>query len=249
MNNHFKKLLLFSVVFVNINWHTMDYKVLNWNTANELKDKMNATFVVQPNFNFSKVYLLNDSSYLIMPLNPFGNSMLTSKKNLLDKWISEQHFPISDEANNFYFNNQDKIDNLISNKEALKRSLCNYLFKGKSKSPDSLTSIEIDSIYKLLKKRKRYQEYKLNFIVLVGDYILNQHKHESYHWGLLRSKQLLNPVMSLIIITNEKEKRYFNLEDKMSGKFGYVGVQYYLKSISDSLIKRANEIEEIARVM
>lgn len=227
----------------------MDYKVLDWSSANELKDKMNATFVVQPDFNFSKVYLLSDSSYLIMPLNPFGNSVLTSKKDLLDKWISEQHFPVSDEANKFYFDNQDKIDNMIANKKALKQSLCNYVFKGESKTPDNLSSEEIDRIYKVLKKRKKYQEYNLNFIVLVGDYILNQHNQERCHWGLLRSKQLLNPVMSLIIITDEKEKRYYNLEDKMSGKFGYVGVQYYFRSISDAITNRANEIEEIAKVM
>src|SRR5690606_16347286 len=122
-------------------------------------------------------------SYLVMPLNPFGNSVLTNKKRLLDKWISEQHFPVSDEANKFYFDNQDKIDNLIVNKNALKQSLCNYVFKGESKIPRNLSSEEIDSIYKLLKKRKKYQEYKLNFIVLVGDYILNQNKQEGYRWG------------------------------------------------------------------
>ena len=85
--------------------------------------------------------------------------------------------------------------------------------------------------------------------MLVGDFILNQHKQENYRWGLLRSKQFLNPVMSLIIVTDEKEKRYYNLEDKISGKFGYVGVQYYLKSISDALTSRADEITEIAKVM
>jgi len=249
MNNYFKKVLLFIVVLVNINWQTMDYKVLDWSSANELKGKMEAAFVLQLDFNLSKVYLLSDSSYLVMPLNPFGSSILTSKKDLLDKWISEQHFPVSDEVNKFYFDNQDKIDNLIANKEALKQSLCNYVFKGENKTPDNLSSEEIDSIYKLLKKRKKYQEYKLNFIVLVGDYILNQHKQGGYHWGLLRSKKFLNPVMSLIIVTDEKEKRYYNLEDKISGKFGYVGVQYYFKSISDTLTSRANEIEEIAKIM
>lgn len=227
----------------------MDYKVLDWHAANGLKDQMNATFVMQPDFNFSKVYLLNNSSYLIMPLNPFGNSLVTDKKELLDKWISEQNFPANDEVNKFYFENHDKIDNLIARKEVLKQELCNYVFKGENKTFDELSAEEIDGIYKVLKKSKKYPAFKLNFIVLVGDFILNQNKLENYSWGLLRSKQFLNPVMSLIIVTDEKEKRYYNLEDKISGKFGYVGVQYYLKSISDALTSRADEIAEIAKVM
>lgn len=249
MNNYLKKTLLFIVVLANINWQTMDYKVLDWSSANELKDKMNAVYVEQLDFNFSRVYLLNDSSYLIMPLNPFGNSIITSKKDLLAKWISKQRFPVSGEVNQFYFNNQDKIDNLIASKETLKQSLCNCLFKGESKTPDNLSSEEIDNIYALLKKRKKYQEYKLNFIVLVGDYILNQHKQEGYHWGLLRNKQFLNPLMNLIIVTSEDENQYYNIEDKITGKFGYVGVQYYLKSISDGLTKTSNTIEEIVKIM
>jgi hypothetical protein len=100
-------------VLVNINWRSVDYKVLDSGSANELKDKMDAMFIMQPDFNFSKVYLLNDSSYLIMPLNPFGRSMLTRKKDLLDKWIHDQRFPVIDELNKFYFFNRDNIDDLI----------------------------------------------------------------------------------------------------------------------------------------
>lgn len=226
----------------------MDYKVLDWSSANELKDKMNATFVKQLDFNFSNVYTLSDSSYLIMPLNPFGNSLLTNKKDLLDKWISEQHFPANDEVNKFYFDNQDKMDNLIANKEALKQTLYNYVFKGENKTSNELSAEGIDSIYNLLKKRKKINEYKLNFIVLVGDFILNQYKQENYRWGLLRNKQLLNPIMNLIIVTDEKEKQYFNLEDEIFGKWGYLGIQDILQAISNHK-RRANEIEDIVKVM
>lgn len=249
MKKYLKSVLLFIVVLININWQTMDYKVLDWHSANKLKDQMNATFVAQPDFNFSKVYLLNDSSYLIMPLNPFGNSLLTDKKELLDKWISEQYFPVNDEVNKFYFENHDKIGNLIANKETLKQELYNYVFKGENKTFHEFSTDEIDNIYKLLQKKRKYQDFKLNFIVLVGDFILSQYKQENYRWGLLRSKQFLNPVMNLIIVTDEKEKRYYNLENKISGKFGYVGVQYYLKAISGNLTSRADEITEIAKVM
>ena len=157
-NKYFKSVLLFVALLVNINWQTMDYKVLDWSSANELKDQMNATFVTQPDFNFSKIYLLNNSAYLVMPLNPFGNSLLTSKKDLLDKWISEQHFPANDKVSKFYLDNQDRINNLIENKEALKQELCDYVFKGENKTSNELSAEEIDSIYKLLKKRKKYQE-------------------------------------------------------------------------------------------
>ena len=52
--------------------------VLGWRAVNELKDELKAKFVAQLDHNFAKIYLLNESSYLVMPLNPFGNSLLTT---------------------------------------------------------------------------------------------------------------------------------------------------------------------------
>jgi hypothetical protein len=59
---------------------------------------------------------------------------------------------------------------------------------------------------------------------MVGDFLLN--KNKDWKWGVLRSKQLLNPVMSLIVVKDEKQNLYYNLEDNISGKWGYPGVQY-----------------------
>lgn len=244
----FKKVLILIVALVNINWQEMEYKILDWQTANDLKDSMKATFVLQPDFNFSSIYLLKDSSYLIMPLNPFGNSVLTTNKGLLDKWVNEKRFPNIDEANNFYFENQDKIDNLIANKDALKETLCNYIFKEQKKVPSELTKDDIDSIYNILKRRKRIKEYKLNFIILAGDFILTQHKNKNYRWGLLKDKQLLNPIVSLILITDINKNQYFNLEDEIFGKWGYTGMYDILHSILNHK-RLPNEMVEIEKIM
>jgi hypothetical protein len=226
----------------------MNYKVLDWHSANELKNKMNAVFVEQFDFNFSKKYILSDKSYLIMPLNPFGNSILTKRKDLLDKWINNHHFPSNDKVNKFYFDNQKKIDNIIANKDALKRDLCNYIFKKENIIPDTLTAREIDSIYDLLNKRETYQKYMLNFMVLVGDFVLSQYKNKSYHWGLLKIKQYLNPICHLIIVIDEKKQLFFDIEDKINGKWGYVGVQYILGNISDDLFSRVDEFSNFETI-
>lgn len=245
-NIYLKRVFLFVIVILNLNWQSMDYKILDWSSANELKEKMNAKVFMNLDFNLSSVYLLEDSSYLITPLNPFGNSLLTKDKSLLEGWVRDQRFPVVDEANKFYFTNQSKIDELLIYKEVLKKDLYKYTLGDEKQNIDNPSEEDIDNIYQVLKKRKKIKEYKLNFIVLVGDFLLN--KNKDWKWGVLRNKQLLNPVMSLIIVKDEKQNLYYNLEDNISGKWGYPGVQYILKTISESG-KKASEIEEIARIM
>jgi hypothetical protein len=245
-NINLKRVFIFIAILLNLNWQSMKYKVLDWSSANELKKKMNGKVFMNIEFNLSCVYILEDSSYLIIPLNPFGNSLLTSDKALLEDWVKNQHFPVIDEANKFYFKNQSKIDNLLIYKEELKKDLYKYALGDVKQNINTPSEDDIDSIYQILKRRKKIKEYKLNFVVLIGDFLLN--KNKNWKWGVLRSKQLLNPLMSLIIVKDEKQNLYFNLEDNISGKWGYPGVQYVLKAISESG-KKANEIEEIAKVM
>lgn len=224
----------------------MDYKVLDWSSAAKLKERLKGKVFKSIDFNLASVYLLEDSSYLIMPLNPFGNSILTKDKSLLDNWVKEQRFPDIDDANAFYFNNQVKIEGLLSYKEALKKELYSYVMKDRGEGITNPSVDDIDHIYQTLKKRKKIKEYKLNFIVLVGDCILEANK--DYRWGILENKQLLNPLMNLVIVKDKGKGIYYNLEENSTGKWGYPGMQYILKTVSESN-KKSNEIEEIKKVM
>ena len=243
----FKKIFILIVALVNINWQEMEYKILNWQTANDLKDSKNAILVLHPDFNLSSIYRLSDSSYLVMPLNPFGNSIVTSDKLLLDKWISEKRFPNIDAANKFYFENKGIIDSLSANKESLKQELCNHVFKGRKNAISDLTEDDIDSIYHTLKKGKKINRYKLNFIVLVGDFLLSKYNKEKCQWGLLKSKELINPIVSLILITDANENYFFNIEDEIFGKWGYTGIRDILQALV-SHKQRPNELTEIEKV-
>jgi hypothetical protein len=228
----------------------MDYRVLNWRSANKLRANKSVALILHIEFNLSKVYLLKDCSYLVMPINPFGKALRTGKLEVVNKWIEERYFPAGDIVDGSYFETREKLENLMSFKEELKEDLCQYVFKDQGRLPDSLSAEEIDGIYALLQYKKQYQQFKLNFVVLVGDYIIRRQKKLDIRWGLLVVKQYLNPLISLILITDQRYKRYYNLERQISSKWGYAGVEYFLNAITDGPGARANEIlEEIARVL
>jgi hypothetical protein len=223
----------------------MDYKVLNWRPANRLKARKSVSLILHVEFNLAKVYLLKDCSYLVMPINPFGKALQTDKQELLNKWIDERYFPVDDKVDSSYFENRERLENLMNFKEELKEALCQYVFNGRWPPPDSLSAGEIDSIYQLLRDRDAYDQFKLNFTVLVGDYIIRRQKDMDLRWGLLTVKQYLNPLTSLILITDQRQKRYYNLEKKISSKWGYAGVEYFLQAIVEGPGPKLNEIIEM----
>jgi hypothetical protein len=218
----------------------MEYKILTWKSANKLKDKKSVACVMQIDFNLAKIFLLKDWSFLVMPLNPFGNGLHTHKEGVLQQWIKERFFPVGDEVNKLYFENRDMVENLINHKEGLKQVLCNHFFDEGKRSPGELSAEDIDGIYDILKKRNLYQQFKLNFLVLAGDYIISQQREKTPQWGLLSLKQYLNPVISLVLITDEAKRDYFDLELRLSGKRAYPGIARYIKDIEDGPFSRLN---------
>ena len=78
----------------------------------------------------------------------------------------------------------------------MKKNLCQYIFRENIKNVDGVSIEEIDSIYNLLRKKRKFESYKLNFIVLVGDYIITHSKKNSNYWGLLKIQQLLIQVLN-----------------------------------------------------
>ena len=223
----------------------MDYRVLNWRSANKLKARKSVSVILHIEFNLGKVYLLKDCSYLVMPINPFGKAIHTNKQELVNRWIEERYFPVDDKVDSSYFETRERLENLMNFKEELKEALCQYVFKDGWRLPDSVTAGEIDNIYQLLRNRDAYQQFKLNFIVLVGDYIIRRQKDMHIRWGLLFVKQYLNPLTSLVLITDHRQKRYYHLEKKVNSKWGYAGVEYFVQAIVEGPGPKVNEIIEM----
>jgi hypothetical protein len=222
-----------------------NYQIIDGLEGHDLKSKENARFIMTIDYNLASVYQLSDSSYLVMPINPFAKCLRVQNKAVLEKWIDESYFPTNEVENQFYFENKHKMDSLPQYKNQLKEILLEYIYKG----PAEITCYEIDSIYKLLKQRKRFKEYKLNFVVLLGDFLIQKYPQENYRWGLFESRQLLNPVVSLILVReNNGNQEYFKIQDRMEGKYGFTGTRRVENSIQRFWLL-PNEIEMIKKVM
>jgi hypothetical protein len=227
----------------------MNYKILKWKHANKLKEQKSIAFILQIDFNLAKVYLLSDWTYLVMPFNPFSNWLLTDKQELLQKWIKERYFPVDDEIDRSYFERSRSLENLTYHKAGLKQALCDFIFKDGNRSPDELSGDEIDCIHEALKYRGLFARFKLNFIFLLGDYVISQRKDRDLHWGLLSDKQSLNPSINLIIVTDLKRGEYYDLEGQLCSRQGYAGVDHYSQEVDFGSESQAREVGEILWVM
>jgi hypothetical protein len=227
----------------------MDYKVLKWKRGNKLKETMGIGFIAQIDFNLAKVYLLSDWSYLVMPFNPLSNWLVTHKLELMRKWIKERYFPVGEGGDTSYFERSHMLRNLASFKEELKEALCDLIFKNKRRAPADLSADEIDCIYEILKYRNLFHEFKLNFIILLGDYLINRRKDLDLSWGLLSDRQYLNPLMSLIIVTDPKRQGYYEIEKQLSIGQGYAGIEHYLRAVVLESKRQVEDMVEIVGVM
>lgn len=205
-----------------------NYKITGWSEANELRLKAGSELIMIVEYNKAKIYHLADSTYVIMPISPFAKCLITKSRDLLDKWISDSHFPTNEDINSFYFKNKEKISNLNRIKETLINELATVIGIDLKHLQDSS---KIDNVYEILKKRRLFDKYKLNFIVLVGDYILNKYPMDNLHLSKLKHKQFLNPVIEIALSRFiNGEERYFNLQELIIGKWGYRGIKDIEKS-------------------
>lgn len=218
-----------------------DYKVLDWSEANNLKLKENTKFIRTIEYNLGQLYQLKDSSYVVIPINPFGKALLTKDKKEVDNWIQSSYFPTDEAINSFYFKNSNKINALVEYTDELKGEL--YAAAGLT---SATTAEEIDRVYQLLKAKKKFAKYKLNFMFAVGDFLICQPQKDNVFWGLSKSRQLLNPVTELVLIKESKGiKQYFKLEDSITGKWGYNGMKEMLHSYYYDRWSKPNEIDTV----
>ncbi|EOR92770.1 hypothetical protein ADIARSV_4052 [Arcticibacter svalbardensis MN12-7] len=218
-----------------------NFRVLEWSKANDLRLLDSSELIENIPYNLSSVYKTKDLQYVILPINPFAKALITSDRSEVDKWIAESFFPTEESVNSFYFKNKLKIDNFPQSSIDLVKELEAILPTRKG----DWISQDLDEVYKILQKRKLTTKYKLNFIALVGNALMASHPELKAKWGVLFSKQLLNPVASISLYRIiDGEERYLNLEVLISGKYGYRGMQ----SIERSFLNRwylPNDIDEI----
>ena len=238
------KLTLLLLVFMNSKT-SPNYTVIDWQEANEIKSAETTKFLFNLECNLSAVYLIKDASYLVMPIGPFGKALITSEKRLLDKWIDDCYFPTDEDVNDFYSKNKNKIESLPNNREEQKNDL--YVALPDMQYSESKPEY-IDEAYKILKKKRKFQALKLNFVVLVGDYLIAKDPLKETFWGLLESKQLLNPIRTLVLVKKHNgEERYYKLEENIDGKWGYIGMQAMLNFYNQFWL-RPNEINTIRKL-
>jgi len=208
------------------------YEIITWQKAMTLKNEINGQFLMRIEKNLATVYKLDDLSYIVLPLSPLGKGIIVKDRNLLDKWISERYFPTNEPVNAFYFSNKNKMDNICEHSTLLKSELFQYIYKNSSEQPE-INPDAIDSIHKTLIKRKRFKDFKLHFIVLVGDFLIEKYSSEQCRWGLFESRQLLNPYTTLVLVKPYKDSfSCFELQERITGKWGYMGirnVEFYFK--------------------
>lgn len=220
----------------------MNYREIDSLEAIKIKNKASTKMIYTVDFNLATVFTIDESSYLVTPLNPFGKNLIVYEKQLLDKFISEEYFPVDEKINIFYYKNKIIINNLLENKNELIKSLLDFENKELSK----LTFKDIDEMYNTLKKQRKIEKYRLNFILLLGEFLIRNQKTDSTSWALLSNKQLLNPVINIVIFNNLSGE-YFNIEELIFGKFGYLGSRYIFESMKNNR-KKPNEIESIKKI-
>lgn len=222
------------------------FKTINYTEALKLKKERKGEFYENISHNNGSIFILNDSSFLILPLNPFSTALIVYDKNCLEEMLKTNTFPVKEKVNYFYESNKEKIENINKYNQLLLQELDDYLklnnftyFKQK---------IDLDSIYYFLKTKKSLKKYKLNFIVLLAKHIIEDHD-QSLKIGLLKDKQTLNPIVSIVLVKKKEEKQvFFNLEDYVFGRSGYFGIEGLKRSLNEFMRKPDNDISVIYKL-
>lgn len=222
----------------------MEYFTITKDKAEEIKLNIGIKKERFIDFNFSTAYFLKDDSVVVQPLNPFGKCLRILDLNIYEKFIKQESFPIVESLDNLYKNNSDIIVNIARNKENLINVL--YKFVYKKDRNDTLDLNKIEDILLILKKKKMFENYKLNFIVLLTDFILQSNKN--YKWGILKVKQLMNPIYRIVLVVDDGNERYYQIEQEINDRLLNWGVEYIIsRAVSRS--KKSGELEKIIQVI
>ena len=245
-----KKFIVILLIYTNSNFtfcQTMNkekFKAVAYTEAIKLKEEKQGEFLKNIPFNNANIFALNDSSFLILPLNPYTMALVVYEKEALEKMLKTNAFPVDEQINSFYGANKEKIENLNIHGKELITELEDYL-----KANDFLLENELysDSVYNFLEAKKTMRKYKLNFIAFLANFIIKNYD-QSLKVGLLKEKQALNPTVSIVLVKQaDNNLTYFNLEREVFGRSGYYGIQDIINSVGQ-FKKKVNAINVVDKI-
>lgn len=200
------------------------FRAVTYVEAVELKAKKKGTFLKHIPFNNASVFTLSDSSFLVLPLNPFTMALIVYDTDSLDKMVKDEKFPVREQLNAFYHANMQKIAHLDVYRKELITELEQYL-SGNGFVPGN-SEPRADAIYTFLKEKKSLKKYQLHFIVFLANVIVRNFDGD-LKVGLMKEKQTLNPIVYIVLVrqTGDNSFVFFNLEYEVFGRSGYYGIR------------------------
>lgn len=221
------------------------FKTVTYTEAVKLKEEKQGEFLKNIPFNNANIFTLNDSSFLILPLNPYTMALVVYEKDFLEEMLKANKFPVAEKLNSFYDANEEKIENLNIYVKELIAEMEKYLKVNGFIFENS--ELNADSVYNFLRTKKTLKKYKLNFIVFLADIIIKKHDR-SLKVGLLKEKQALNPIVSIVLVKQTDDNLvFFNLEHEVFDRSGYYGIQDILNSIAQ-FKKKVNAINVVDKI-
>jgi hypothetical protein len=184
-----------------------------------LEKENNLLFVIE--YNLCKVFKTG-KRFLIMPTNPFGNALVVDSEVEIYEFEKIQHFPDGNEQQSLYYLHKTEIETqgFFELKEIKLQSLLAQIKKSTSKFAAEISMDNPDSVHFFLRKTNALKNFKLAFLFLLGDHLIQQFGRESMKWGIVQTKLTINPYRSFVIL-NSLTNEYLDIEFSVFGKWGY----------------------------
>ncbi len=201
------------------------YKVLTFDESIKYKKNIDiGSPLSEIEFNKARVYEVSKGKFLVMPNGIFSNHLLLNDLTLIADFSAKKYFPDADEVEKLWYPSKD-ADTTVAFKvyyEKLSGEL--------AKIADSTTFQNPDSLYEILKKKRKQKVFSKHFLFVLGDYLMKATKNTNLKIALVQRYIYLNPIYSIVLV-DTRDYSFYDYENKVYGKWGYVGTEYILQSI------------------
>jgi len=218
--------IFITILLMNITLNSMaQYKVLTFDESIKYKKNIDIDSPLSEiEFNKARVYEVSKDKFLVMPNGIFSNHLLLNDLTLIADFSEKKYFPDGDEVEKLWYASKD-ADTTIPFKvyyEKLSGEL--------AKIADNTTFQNPDSLYEILKKKRKQKIFSKHFLFLLGDYLMKATKNTNLKIALVQRYIYLNPIYSIVLIDTSNHS-FYDYENDVYGKWGYFGTEFILKSI------------------
>jgi len=201
------------------------YKVLTFDESIKYKKNINIDSpLLEIEFNKAKVYKVSKGEFLVMPNGIFSNHLLLNDLTFTADFSAKKYFPDGGEVEKLWYASKD-ADTTIAFKvyyEKLSSELAKIADNTAFKNPDSL--------YEILKKKRKQKVFSIHFLFVLGNYLMKEANSDKLKLALVQRYIYLNPIYSIVLIDTSNHS-FYDYENDVYGKWGYVGKEFILKSI------------------